>query len=40
MPWDSWKKPYTYEEPTLWFHEVFRADNTPYRQAETDLIKP
>ena len=39
MPWDSWKKPYTYEEPTLWFHEVFRADGTPYRKAETDLIK-
>ncbi|WP_242147007.1 cellulase family glycosylhydrolase [Sphingomonas sp. BAUL-RG-20F-R05-02] len=39
MPWDSWKKPYTYEEPTLWFHEVFRADGTPYRQAETALIK-
>ncbi|MDG2534143.1 cellulase family glycosylhydrolase [Sphingomonas sp. HITSZ_GF] len=39
MPWDSWKKPYTYEEPTIWFHEVFRADGTPYRQAEADLIK-
>lgn len=39
FPWDSWKKPYTYEEPTIWFHEVFRADGTPYRQAETDLIR-
>ncbi|HEX8445179.1 MAG TPA: 1,4-beta-xylanase [Sphingomonas sp.] len=39
MPWDSWKKPYTYEEPTVWFHEVLRADGTPYRVAETDLIK-
>lgn len=39
LPWDSWKKPYTFEEPTIWFHEVFRADGTPYRQAETDLIK-
>jgi hypothetical protein len=26
-------------EPTIWFHEVFRADGTPYRQAETDLIR-
>lgn len=39
LPWDSWKKPYTYEEPTIWFHEVFRNDGTPYRQAETDLIR-
>jgi hypothetical protein len=39
MPWDSWKKPYTYEEPTIWFHEVLRADGTPYRKAEVDLIK-
>jgi hypothetical protein len=39
MPWDSWKKPYTYEEPTVWFHEVLRSDGSPYRVAETDLIK-
>ena len=39
FPWDSWKKPYTYEEPQIWFHEVLRADGTPYRVAETDLIK-
>lgn len=39
LPWDSWKKPYTAEEPTIWFHEVFRADGTPYRKAETDLIR-
>lgn len=39
LPWDSWKKPYTYDEPTIWFHEVFRADGKPYRQAETDLIR-
>ena len=39
LPWDSWKKPYTLDEPTIWFHEVFRADGTPYRKAETDLIR-
>jgi hypothetical protein len=39
LPWDSWKKPYTSDEPTIWFHEVFRKDGTPYRKAETDLIK-
>lgn len=39
LPWDSWKKPYTYDEPQIWFHEVLRNDGTPYREAETDLIK-
>lgn len=39
LPWDSWKKPYTAEEPTIWFHEVLRADGKPYRQAEVDLIR-
>ncbi|RJF90630.1 endo-1,4-beta-xylanase [Sphingomonas cavernae] len=39
MPWDSWKKPYTYDEPTIWFHEVLRTDGTPYRKAEVDLIR-
>lgn len=39
LPWDSWKKPYTFDEPTIWFHEVFRSDHKPYRQAEVDLIK-
>lgn len=39
LPWDSWQKPYVMAEPTIWFHEVFRADGIPYRQAEVDLIK-
>ena len=39
LPWDSWQKPYVLSEPTIWFHEVFRADGTPYRQAEIDLIR-
>jgi len=39
LPWDSWQKPYTRDEPTLWFHEVLRGDGTPYRQAEADLIR-
>jgi len=26
-------------EPKEWFHEVFRADGTPYKKEETDLIK-
>ena len=39
LPWDSWQKPYVMAEPTIWFHEVFRADGEPYRQAEADLIR-
>jgi len=37
-PWDSWTKTYT-AEPPLWFHDVFRADGTPYKQEEVDLIR-
>ncbi|AKQ46723.1 1,4-beta-xylanase [Rufibacter radiotolerans] len=37
-PWDSWDKNYT-AEPTVWFHDIFRKDGTPYRQEEVDLIK-
>lgn len=35
--WDSWIKQYT-AEPEVWFHDVFRTDGTPYREAETELI--
>jgi hypothetical protein len=38
-PWDSWERPYTLSQPTVWFHEVFRQDDTPYRQHEVDLIR-
>ena len=34
MPWDSWQRPYTLRPPTLWFHDIFRADGTPYRARE------
>ena len=37
-PWDSWKKVYT-AEPPVWFHDIFRADGTPYRQEEVDYIR-
>jgi hypothetical protein len=39
FPWDSWEKPYVLKPPTIWFHEVFRQDGTPYRQHEVDLIR-
>ena len=25
LPWDSWQRPYVLTQPTIWFHEVFRA---------------
>ncbi|GAB2525757.1 cellulase family glycosylhydrolase [Rufibacter soli] len=37
-PWDSWDKQYT-AEPTVWFHDIFRKDGSPYSQEEVDLIK-
>lgn len=39
LPWDSWQRPYVLIQPTVWFHEVFRNDGTPYRQREADLIR-
>ncbi len=36
LPWNSWKKPNTYDEPAIRFHEVLHTDGTPYRQAEFD----
>ena len=39
FPWDSWGKPYANSEPTVWFHDVFRKNGTPYREYEIQLIK-
>jgi hypothetical protein len=39
LPWDSWQRPYTDREPSIWFHEVFRTDGTPYIREEVDFIK-
>jgi Cellulase (glycosyl hydrolase family 5) len=39
LPWDSWDRPYVLLQPTIWFHEVFRQDDTPYRQREVDLMR-
>lgn len=37
-PWDSWTKKYT-SEPAVWFHDIFRADGTPYDPAEVAYIR-
>lgn len=39
LPWDSWKKPYIDREPSVWFHEVFRTDGTPYKPEEVAFIR-
>jgi len=39
LPWDSWQTSIQLtREPAIWFHEIFRADGTPYRQEEADFI--
>jgi hypothetical protein len=37
-PWDSWTKQYD-SEPTLWFHDIFRRDGSPYRPEEVSYIR-
>ncbi len=37
-PWDSWDKQYT-AEPQPWFHDILRADGTPFDANETTYIK-
>lgn len=39
LPWDSWDRPYVRAVPTVWFHEVFKQDGTPYREREVELIR-
>jgi len=39
LPWGSWDHPYVLSQPQVWFHEVFESDGTPYREAETTLIR-
>ena len=37
LPWDAWHNSYTFE-PELWFHDIFRADGTPYLAEEVEFI--
>ena len=37
-PWESWNRKFT-AEPKVWFHDIFRADGTPYDLEEVSLIK-
>jgi len=38
-PWESWSHPYVLDQPQVWFHDIFRADGTPYRETEAQLIQ-
>ncbi len=37
-PWDSWNQTYS-NEPSVWFHDIFRANGTPYSEAEVEVIR-
>jgi hypothetical protein len=39
FPWESWDHPYVLNQPSVWFHDVFKADGTPYRESEVELIR-
>jgi hypothetical protein len=39
LPWDSWERPYTKQEPPIWFHDLVKRDGTPYRQREVELFR-
>ncbi|GAB2775694.1 cellulase family glycosylhydrolase [Rhabdobacter roseus] len=40
LPWDSWQNPYVNgREPSVWFHEILKADGSPIDPAETAAIK-
>ncbi|MCV6604834.1 MAG: hypothetical protein OIF34_05995, partial [Porticoccaceae bacterium] len=37
-PWRSWPQAFT-GEADPWFHDLLRADGSPYRKAEVEFIK-
>ena len=39
LPWDSWQRPYVTEKPTVWFHDIFYEDGTPYREREVEIMR-
>jgi len=39
LPWDSWQRPYVLTQPTIWFHDIFQPDGTPYREREIEIIR-
>ena len=39
LPWDSWQRPYVLQPPTVWFHDMFRADGSAYRPHEVEWMR-
>ncbi len=39
LPWDSWTRPYVLEKPTVWFHDIYHPDGTPYREREVEIFR-
>lgn len=39
LPWDSWERPYTLKPPVVWFHDLVKADGTPYRERESEIFR-
>lgn len=35
----SWGSPPGAPEPATWYHDIYRADGTPYDEAEVELIR-
>lgn len=38
-PWSSWFEREPQPEPEVWFHDVLRADGTPFDPAEADFLR-
>ncbi|MDP9413774.1 MAG: 1,4-beta-xylanase [Pseudomonadota bacterium] len=39
LPWDSWERPYTLQQPVAWFHDLLHPDGRPYRQREVQVFQ-
>ena len=37
--WNTWQTPETKDEPTVWFHDIFRQDGSPFDAKEVEYIK-
>jgi hypothetical protein len=39
LPWDSWERPYTLQQPVAWFHDLLHPDGRPYREREAEIFR-
>jgi len=39
LPWDSWERPYTLQQPVAWFHDLMHPDGKPYREREAEIFR-